>query len=114
MPRELRQIVFSGEEFMQAIVAYDRMSPDPILAGQVIGCRLEKNEPIETTNRIVEKDKPTEITMTLEPLYVRRALVRFCIENNIMIPRDSVKSVATRKGRIALVIRMPAPGVETD
>ena len=92
---------------MQAIVAYDRMSPDPIIAGQVVGCRLEENQPVQTTNRIVEKDEPTEITMTLKPLFLRRALVRYCIENNIMIPRDSEKTVAVRKGKIALVIKMP-------
>lgn len=107
MTRELRQIAFTRYELVQAIMAFDRMSPEPIIPGKVIDCRLEENEPVQTTNRILRNNTPTEITMTLEPVFLKRALVRYCIENDIVIPRDSEKTVAVRKGGIALVIKIP-------
>ncbi len=89
MPCEIRDIVFTKTEVMAALAAHDRMCANQEIADVVADVELASGEAPQATVRFDSDAAP--VTVSGERLLA--ALVRYCIENNIVIPRNAKKSV---------------------
>ncbi len=107
MPREIRHIMFSIDELELALKSYNRIEKKKLFHGTLTGCQIEPGKGISIgLAEDQEGDSKTknivEFSSLLEPL------VRFCIENNIILPRASNKVVGALKDEVYLKIHFPS------
>ncbi|MGE3622727.1 MAG: hypothetical protein AB7H77_02465, partial [Bdellovibrionales bacterium] len=93
MPKELRKIIFSTQDVIDAFTSYKRINFDFLPPGRILACTLRAEESqvtvsMETATQsgVKPKDFPLRVEDLLEPF------IRYCIENNIILPRNSKKS----------------------
>ncbi len=104
MPSEFRDIVFSNDEVVAALGAYDRLQSEHTFDCDVADLSVEGNDGFEVTLRVNDANGDRQISVTQDML--RAALVRFCIENNIMVPRRSKKTTFLGKSTATLRIKI--------
>jgi hypothetical protein len=111
MVREVRGIMLSLDEVQNAFVCYQRMTPHFLPHSLIKGCKTETDGVtlmVETASGGNSTQRSSELT--LRGIDVLRPLIRYCIENNIMLPREGRKSVLIKKDLIALHIELIAVG----
>ncbi|PCJ68498.1 MAG: hypothetical protein COA62_15190 [Rhodobiaceae bacterium] len=108
MAEELRYIMFSDEEFLFGIESYRRMNPDFLPNGHLDKWAAGKNGSLNFTMTLKGGSTKNVVSFTVEATQVTEILVRFCIENNIPIPRAGKKVVRTQDGKLALRISLNA------
>ena len=106
MVQEIRQIILSPEELLAAFEAYRHMTPDFLPAGDIKLCKPCANGEVILFLAVTagKNSYPTEIT--LRDIDVLKPLIRFCLENNIVLPKEGKKSIAVDYGTIVLEIRL--------
>jgi hypothetical protein len=106
MPREIRQIILSKEEFTGAIKSYRRTAQDALPHGDIESYRVTTAGSVQLNMKTYYGGGQQNITIDLSSKHIIEILVRFCIENNIMIPKNSNKSYQVQGDEISLVITM--------
>lgn len=104
MPSEFRDIVFTKDEVVAALGAYDRLQSEQAIDCDLSDLSVEGASGFEVTLRVNEPDGDREISVTQDML--RAALVRFCIENNIMVPKRAKKTTFMGKTTATLRIKI--------
>ncbi len=106
MPREYRRLYFSEDELMDAIEAHD----------EVASQRLE-DQPIHKVESNADEDGNFRITLEndlsdggkeldLPPHYIVAAMMRFCIDEGVPLPRRGSKSLEFENGECVLVVEV--------
>lgn len=113
MPCEIRDIVFSKDEVTAALCAHDRMCEQEI-EGDVADLKVEDGNDLRVILHVQADGKKQAVTVDAGTLL--DALVRYCIETNIMIPRRSKKSVlaAGDSARLRIELGVVAPELVED
>ena len=93
MPKELRQIIFSHRELTHAVVAHNRIAEDKVLYGDLASCTLGEDLIIRAECRIRDGGTVRSLQVNLTEDFTREALIRYCLENNIPIPRSGSKQL---------------------
>jgi len=93
MPKEFRQIVFSREELADAVVAHNRIEEDKVLYGDLASCVLGEDLIIRVECRIRDGGNLRSLKVNLTEDFALEALIRYCLENNIPIPRSGSKQL---------------------
>jgi hypothetical protein len=106
MPREIRQIILSKEEFAGAIKSYRRTAQDALPHGDIDCYRVTPAGSIQLNMKTYYGGGQQNITIDLSSAHIIEILIRFCIENNIMIPKNSKKSYQVQGSEVLLVITM--------
>ena len=104
MPTELRRVVFPNQELRQALREYESHGKEAVPDGEIVAVSiLEK--PAETV-RVTVLDTAQNATFTADftASYIAAALIRFCIEHKVPIPRNSRKSLRLMGDNLALDI----------
>jgi hypothetical protein len=106
MVKEMRKIILSRDECIAALESYKRTNFEFLPVGKILKCELKAGSPV-----IVGIEIAGAITMkltecTLEPPKLLEPLIRFCIEHNIVLPRNSRKSALTGDDQAVLYIQM--------
>lgn len=108
MPRETRQIILSDEELLQAIRSYRRVRPAVLPQGDILSTSLETIEGGHTRLNVVVQMRygtsQLEAVIGLQEADLLALLIRFCLENNVPVPRRGEKSVASMDGEVALLV----------
>jgi hypothetical protein len=110
MVKEMRKIILSRDEVMTALESYKRNNFEFLPAGKIVQCDLKHGAPVAvgietaTANKIKTTEFHLDHTKLLEPL------IRFCIENNIVLPRNSKKSALIGDDQAALYIQIGTNG----
>ncbi len=116
MPYEVRDIVFSKEEVAAALCAHDRMCGEQEIQGAVADVRVENGDDVNVKLSVEGADESQIVTVGGDKLLA--ALIRYCIENNIVIPRRSKKSVLpaadAARLRIEVGAGLPTQTVDLD
>ena len=107
MPREIRHIMFSIEELELALKSYNRIEKKKLYHGTLTGCQIEPGKGISFTLAEDQEAVGTKTKNVLEFSVLLEPLVRFCIENNIVLPRASNKIVGALKDEVYLKIHFP-------
>ena len=93
MPKEFRQIFFSHEELTHAVVAHNRIAEEKVLYGDLAACTLGEDLIIRAECQIRDGGTVRSLQVTLTEDFTREALIRYCLENNIPIPRSGSKQL---------------------
>lgn len=108
MPTEKRQIIFSLEEVRDALRAADRGNATRVFKGDLRALSL-KDGAVLALIRARGGVEASEEAMAVEPAFLKSALVRACIEQNIPLPLRGHKSVLLGRDAVALLITMEDP-----
>lgn len=106
MPKEFRQIFFSQEELTEAVIAHNRIEEDKVLYGDLASCVLGEDLIIRVECRIRDGGTLRSLTVNLTEDFTREALIRYCLENNIPIPRSGSKQLRLVEDEACLEIRL--------
>lgn len=106
MPREIRQIILSNEEFTGALKSYRRTAQDALPQGDIESYRVSPAGSVQINMKTYYGGSQQNITIDLNSTHILKILVRFCIENNVMIPKNSDKKFEVQGSDVILVITM--------
>ena len=102
MPVETRRVEFSESELIAAVCEhcrYDRILV-PDAAVEALELRDDPERALSMRFRVAHPTDPDEIALTRHQL--RAALIRYCGQNGIILPRDAAKEVHLVDGRFIL------------
>jgi hypothetical protein len=111
MVTEVRHIIFSSDELMQAVVEYCRASKTPLPAGDVVGSKAaagENGKSLEVTLIMRQPPDYEDEPVPIENKVVGAALLKHCITQKVPLPRAAGKSLELKDGSVALTLSLPA------
>jgi hypothetical protein len=106
MPRERRQIILSNDELVGAIDRYRRRHPDVLPLGKILDCTVEDDRSVVARIELASVQSTHAVEVRFKGAEMIEALIHFCIENKIRLPRAGIKSLAVIDGDIALCVRL--------
>ncbi|MDD4617507.1 MAG: hypothetical protein PHW76_10475 [Alphaproteobacteria bacterium] len=104
--KDHRQISFSKEELYNAFSAYARKSPDFLPKGDLLSCTPKLKTEEGSSVEVAIKTSSGEKKILYRDTTVLQALILFCLENNVMLPRDGQKMFVVIDGRACLLIQL--------
>jgi hypothetical protein len=104
MVQEMRRIVLNHEELKIALDSHRRMTADFLPEGLITSCNAVDGQNIKIAVQIPVGGSSRSVELTLVGDDLLEPLIRFCSENNIMLPRSGVKTVLIIKNQIVLSI----------
>ena len=104
MPTEIRRLVFSNDELVEALQAYSETSNEKIPEGKVRTCTVVDDRKTAVTLEIENRFTQEVYQVNLRHEFVGAALLGFCFDTGIPVPRDSEKSLQVSGDNIALAI----------
>ena len=104
MPTEIRRLVFSNDELIEALHAYSKTSNEKIPDGKVRTCTVVDDRKTAVTLEIENRFTQEVYQVNLRHEFVGAALLGFCFDTGIPVPRDSEKSLQVSGDNIALTI----------
>jgi hypothetical protein len=121
MPVERRQILLSDEELTHAVEAYRGVNPGFLPQGDLLQVKVGPGAgdhaagavAVAITIRMCYGQSQQEVDVPIREIDVMHLLIRFCLENNIPIPRLGTKSAALIDGTLALQIEYDHAAVFT-
>ena len=104
MVQESRKITFSTSELGAAFEAYGCRTPKFLPTGKLIACELVDEDGVKLSFAMEYGCSTHDVEFIYRGLDVLRPLILFCIENNIMMPRDGRKAFSIIDGQAVLQI----------
>ena len=105
MVQEVRDIFLSMDEVKDAFSCYQRIAPDFLPRGAIISCQLV-GESVSLTVDMTYGGTTQRNDLVFKGIDVLKPLIRYCIENNIMLPRDGQKSLQYKGDKISLHVEL--------
>ncbi len=109
MPTELRRLLFTRDELAEALADYARATGRAWPAGKIRSVRPDA--PFDGSLVLRLRDGAaggSHRTVKLEPEWVAAALIRFCAERGVVLPRRAQKSLELVGDAVSLNIVMQA------
>jgi len=102
MVQEVRRIILDKEEMIAALEAHKRMKPDFMPEGKIEGFEIIDDSSL----KLIVKDgaQGGDERLFCDNAKLLQPLIRFCLENNIILPRQGQKSVLVAKESVSLCI----------
>ncbi len=91
----------SLDEVCQAYECYQRGTPDFLPKATIMACKTADGAVILTVERN-DGGSPQRQEITFKGFDIFKPMIRFCIENNISLPRDGEKSILIEEGKVIL------------
>lgn len=110
MPTEYRRVVFTNQELMQALMAYQSEADQPVPAGDIIAVNILESPASTVRITLLDTIEGATFTADFAASHIAAALIRFCIEHKVPIPKNSRKSLRLMADNIALDIVLREPG----
>ena len=106
MVQDIRRIILSEEEITSAIESYRRMTKGFLPEGIISSCKACDEQNVSIMMKAADGNTANDVELKLSCADLLRPLVRFCLENNIMLPRDGKKTALISKNQIMLCITL--------
>jgi len=104
--QESRKITFSTSELGMAFVAYGGRTPKFLPAGKLVSCETIDDDAVKLSFAMEYGCSTHDVEFVYRGLDVLRPLILFCIENNIMMPREGRKTFSIVEGQAVLLIEL--------
>lgn len=106
MPVEIRRIILSEEELKRALNSYRRMTKGFLPDGdfEQVEVKNDGTLNVKIGMNYSGQEKMADFEVTSD--HACDILIRFCVENNIPIPREGTKKPIEAAGRLVLQIRL--------
>lgn len=111
MVQEVRRIILSKAEIICAFDSYRRMAPQFLPLGQIIDCKPQNNGSVILMLDIPAGSSFHQTEITLIDTDVLLPIIRFCLENNIMLPKAGKKTIIVSNHVLALDVKL---NMDTD
>ena len=109
MPIENRQIIFKWHEVFRAIARYRDRQGNPFPAGTFRSKTIHRR-PELAVDIVMDDDKAGEISYRISYKEIAAALIQFCIEERIVLPKhNAIKEIGVFDDQIGLVITLGQP-----
>lgn len=106
MVQEIRDIILSLDEVLLAFDGYHRITPGFLPKDSVIiGCKTLDGA-VVLSAIVIDGSLREQKELMFKGVDVLRPLIRFCIENNVMLPRDGKKSILIDHDKIRIHIEL--------
>jgi hypothetical protein len=92
---EYRQIIFSNDEVIRAIVAFDNEQEARLPPGNIVACALSRSAPLVAHVTLQEIYGNDEHSVELNAGYLAAVLIHACIAAGIPIPKKAEKTLTT-------------------
>jgi len=112
MASELRHITLSDAEFTSSLHSFGRTHKDFLPSGEIVDWIAGDNQTVDVTMSIKGGSTVNQMVFTIEPQQVIDILVRFCMENNVPVPRAGEKKWSRREAGITLSIALSGSELE--
>lgn len=109
MPREFRRLSFSADEVREAIVRFDRVARRLPRKSRIVRIDVVDQPAFGLRLGCVERDEALLQDVALDAAEVGAALVLYCLDHGIPIPKASTRTVAAVKDGIALCLYIDEP-----
>lgn len=106
MPIELRRIILSTDELERAVNSYRRITNELLPDGDVDTISVNPDGTLQITVNMSYSTPSKRADFDINTDHVRDMLIRFCLENNIPIPRNGEKKPLEHEGRLVLQVRI--------
>jgi len=103
MVQDVRQIILTQEELQSAIECYRRITPNFLPQGQIVKC-IPVDDTLHISVQTPAPNAPQQQDFVFRGQDAVKPLIRFCIENNIMLPMNGFKSLHSQEGVASLCI----------
>ncbi len=113
MLTEYRKLVFPDSELIQAITAHDEVSMKLLGSRDLVKIEATASPELKIVAKLRGEDGRDE-PVQFEYSYVVAAMVRYCVEHKIPLPRRGEKLIELDEGRLALSISMDGTSVSVD
>ncbi len=105
MVHEVRRIILTPDELISAFEGYNRITPGFLPEGKIMNCVPEDIGVRVTVKRHVgDREVMTDVVVRSGDAV--KPLIRFCLENNIMMPKNGQKSFYVKDGSASLYISL--------
>jgi hypothetical protein len=106
MLKEIRSILFSEQELEDALKLFNTAVQAILPTGRIISFRVSGNK--ETAVRVnVVAPKDGEVSeVVLASSHVAAAMLHYCIQNGIPVPRKAKKKIELIDGNLALTLTL--------
>lgn len=105
MVQDVRDIILSQEELDYAFKCYQRMAPEYFANEPITSVSVTEDSVIVAIDVGKDGTRKTQ-NYVFKGIEILKPLIRYCIENNIMLPRDGKKSVLIRGGKVILHVEL--------
>jgi len=112
MATEMRSIILSNAEFASSLNSFRRTHEDVLPNGEIVSWAAADKQAMDITISIKGGSTVNQMVFTIENRQVIDILVRFCMENNIPVPRAGVKKWTARDSTISLSIALQGSELE--
>ena len=106
MAIELRRVILSANEFGSAVASFKRANDNFLPAGTVVECGVNQDASGRVKLRVVGAGPEELQQIVIPPATLTEILIRFCIENNIALPRVARKRAVAHGDRAALEVHL--------
>jgi hypothetical protein len=106
MPSELRQVLFPKPELQSALRKYARTIRHRLPPGDIVECKVEGGPDNFVALRLKDEITGEEDSVSFNEAFVGAALLRFCMDCQIPVPRKGEKALKVVNGDVALLISL--------
>ena len=106
MAVELRRIILSRDELSSALVSFRRANEGSIPAGAIKDCEVGRDATCLIKIEPSSDSGDAMRDVTIAPPTLTDVLIRFCLENNVALPRSGRKRAVGHAGQAALEIHV--------
>ena len=109
MPTETRQLIFTNDEVIAAMTSHYRIAVEKLFVGTIVQCRLAPEPDVSLRLTIRHETTKNTYDLVFGPDAIEPALIRYCLELNIPLPRKAAKTLSASSGSIAMTILLDSP-----
>lgn len=106
MPKEIRTIIFYGREVLQAMAAFASRNKAPMPQGTLDGLNFNPSGEPALTLIIKPMGTPVAQRLAFRKAEVAAALILYCRDKHIPLPKDCCKDLVSRDGYPAIHLEM--------
>lgn len=107
MPRELRTIIFDHTEVTQAMRAFATRQKTPMPPGIIDTLAFDETAEPALLLSVKPAGTPVAQKIAFRKAEVAAALILYCRERHIPLPKDCRKDLVKREGQPAFLIELP-------
>ena len=109
MPSEVRIIVFTSEEALEAIAHFSETLDAPLFRGKASALHVRKNPQVRAILEVGHAGDDEIETVDLNSSHLAAALITFCREYRIPLPRNAKKTLDVLGDQLVLRLEVGAP-----
>lgn len=103
---EYRKIEFPENDLMEAIACHDEATSQRLGEGDIVGIEFARGEKLEISVHVEYPENDGTGSIPLPVSFVTAAMIRYCIDEGVPVPKRGRKQIEFDDGTLSLVMRM--------